>query len=137
MNNYRVADILHFKKYIFTDTNQSAPHFALVLLPSSIMNFVHNLMCCVITSKPTVKFSVVLLKKKYACFDRDSYACLNRRDINSVYDLSEVKQPVGRLDQDDIQSVFRLLKKIMYGSTDTFQVATIVREWKQLRQKMI
>ncbi len=129
---YNIANILHFKKYFFTDTNKSAPHFALVLLPPAIMNYEHNLLCSVITSKKTFQFSVVLSKDKYRCFSKDSYICFNRRDTNSIHDLSN-KQPLGKLDRIDIKKSFKVLKCILYGTNDAYLMATIVREWKKIK----
>lgn len=135
VNNYRAADILHFKRYIFTDTGASAEHFALILLPSAIMDFEHNLLCSVITSRVPRYLSNAwkLLKTNYNCFSVDSYACLDRRDTNSVHDLSPRQQPVGKLIDHDIRKVFKILKRILYGSRDTFYVAVIVREWKKIK----
>lgn len=133
INTYQTADILHFKKYIFTDTNESAQHFALVLLPSAVMNYINNLLCSVITSKQMLRFSLKLSRSKYKCFNKDSYVCFGRRDINSVDDLSNKKQPVGWLDKFDIRKAFKILKAILYGTSDTFLVATIIREWKKIR----
>ena len=130
---YNIADILHFKKYCFTDNNKSSPHFALVLLPPSIMNYAHNLLCAVITSRQTKRFSLILPKSKYRCFAKDSYACFNRRDTNSVHDLSDREQPVGKLDNVDIRKSFKILKCIFYGTKDIYLMATVIREWKSIR----
>jgi len=133
---YKPSDILHFKNYIFTDNNTSAPHFALVLLPPSIMDFTSNILCSVITSKPTKYFSVELLEKKYNCFTKNSYVCLNRRDINSVHDLSAREQPLDSLKHSDAKKVFNVLKNIFYGKKeDKYYIATIIREWKKIINK--
>ncbi|OGY42208.1 MAG: hypothetical protein A2Y67_01670 [Candidatus Buchananbacteria bacterium RBG_13_39_9] len=132
-NNFQTADILHFAEYVFTDTNQKARHFALVLLPSKIMEFESNLLCAVITSKFTREFALKLLKSKYAFFSKDSYVCLNRRDINCLEGLSDSKQPVGKLDILDIRKAFKILKSILYGTSDIYLMATIVKEWKKIK----
>jgi len=75
MNNFQVADLLHFEKYFFTDTGTCARHFALVLLPSSVMNYESNLLCSVVTSKKVQYYFLKLEKNKYPCFSKDSYAC--------------------------------------------------------------
>ncbi len=132
-NNFQTADILHFAEYVFTDTNQKARHFGLVLLPSKIMEFENNLLCAVITSKFTREFALKLLKSKYDFFSEDSYACFNRRDINCLEGLSNAKQPLGRLDSSDIRKAFKILKSILYGTKDVYLVATIVKEWKKIK----
>lgn len=133
MNNYKASDILHFEKYYFTDINKYARHFALVLLPSAIMNYQNNLLCSVITSKPENYFALKLEKEKYYCFSEDSYACFRRRDIEDVNDLSNKKQPVGKLDKVDINKAFKIIKKILYGTGDLYMMATVIREWKKIR----
>ena len=75
MNNFQASDILHFKKYFFTDIKTYAKHFALVLLPSSVMNYKNNLLCSVITSKEEKYYSLKLECNKYQCFSKDCYAC--------------------------------------------------------------
>jgi len=132
MNKYKVADLLHFKNYVFTDTNESAPHFALVLLPSAIMDYEHNLLCAVVTSKFPKKYFVKLSKAKYSCLTKDSYICCSRRDINSITDLSKGKQPLDKLNKVDIKKTFKTLKAILYGTKDIYLMATIVREWKKI-----
>jgi len=132
-NQYQPADILHFQRYHFTDTHQEKPHYALVLLPSSIMDLENNLLCSVITSVPTKQFALKLLKSKYPCFQKDSYVCFNRRDINCLSDLSDKKQPLGKLHKEDIHKSFKILKAILYGTKDIYLMATIVREWKIIR----
>ena len=132
--NFQAADILHFDKYIFTDTNKFAMHFAMVLLPPSVMDFENNLLCSVITSRRTKYFALELKKTDYKFFPKPySYVCLNRRDINSIEDLSDYEQPLGRLQKNDIKNAFKILKKILYGTDDTYLVATIVREWKKIK----
>lgn len=133
MNNYKIGDILFFENYYFTDTSQSAKHFALTLLPPGVMNLPNSLLCCVITSRPAKYFSLLLLKSKYQCFNKDSFACFNRRDINSIHNLDKKnKQPLAALDKVDLKKSFKILKKIFYGTTDTYLVAAVIREWKKL-----
>lgn len=133
MNNYKASDILHFEKYYFTDSNKYARHFALVLLPSAIMNYQNNLLCSVITSKQEKHYSLKLEKEKYCCFSEDSYACFRRRDIEALNDLSNKKQPVGKLDKYDIKRAFKIIKGVLYGAGDLYMMATVIREWKKIR----
>lgn len=133
MNSYKASDILHFSKYFFTDTNKFARHFALVLLPSAIMNYQNNLLCSVITSKPENYYALKLEKAKYFCFSEDSYACFRRRDIENINDLSNKNQPVGKLDKIDINKAFKIIKNVLYGAGDIYMMATVIREWKKIR----
>ncbi|MDP2736543.1 MAG: hypothetical protein Q8O59_02020 [bacterium] len=133
MNNYKASDILHFEKYYFTDTKKYAKHFALVLLPSAIMNYQNNLLCSVITSKPENYFALKLEKEKYSCFYEDSYACFRRRDIEDINDLSNKRQPVGVLNKYDIKRAFNIIKGVLYGAGDLYMMATVIREWKKIR----
>ena len=133
MNNFEASHILHFEKYFFTDTNKYARHFALVLLPSSVMDYQNNFLCSVITSKPEKYYSLKLLKIKYKCFYEDSYACFRRRDIQQVDDLSNKNQPVGRLNKIDIKKSFKIIKSVLYGAGDLYMMATVIREWKKIK----
>jgi len=132
MNNYKVSDILYFEKYYFTDTNECARHFALVLLPSAVMNYQHNLLCSVITSKPERYYSLKLEKEAYRCFYENSYVCFRRRDIEDVNDLSKKRQPVGTLNRHDIKRAFNIIKSVLYGAGDLYMMATVIREWKKI-----
>ncbi|HAM88853.1 MAG: hypothetical protein US83_C0015G0023 [Candidatus Falkowbacteria bacterium GW2011_GWC2_38_22] len=133
MNKYKISDILHFEKYYFTDNNSFAKHFALVLLPSQIMNFQNNLLCSVITSKEEKYYSLKLESDKYCCFTKNSYACFKRRDIQNICDLSNNKQPVGQLDKNDFKKAFAIIKSVYYGSDDIYLMATVIREWKKIK----
>jgi hypothetical protein len=133
MNNFQSADILHFNKYFFTDTNNHAKHFALVLLSSSVMNYNNNLLCSVITSKMEKYYSLKLECNKYKCFSKDCYACFKRRDIEDINDLSHKMQPVGKLNKLDIRKAFKIIKKVYYGTGDIYQMATVIREWKKIK----
>lgn len=133
MDKYKASDILHFEKYYFTDSNKFAKHFALVLLPPTVMNYQNNLLCSVITSKEENYFSLKLEKEKYCCFSQDSYACFRRRDIESINDLSNGRQPVGKLDRVDIKKALRIIKKVLYGAKDLYMTATVIREWKKIK----
>ena len=133
MNNFKASDILYFKKYFFTDINKYARHFALVLLPSSVMNYQNNFLCSVITSKQENYYSLKLLKTRYKCFYKDSYACFRRRDIQHIDDLSNQNQPVGRLNKTDIKESFKIIKSVLYGAGDLYMMATIIREWKKIK----
>jgi hypothetical protein len=133
MNNFQVADILYFERYFFTDTKTYAKHYALVLLPSLVMNYENNLLCSVITSKEEKNYSLKLEANKYPCFSKDSYACFRRRDIENINDLSNKDQPVGKLNKVDIKKAFKVIKKVRYGVGDMYQMATVIREWKKIK----
>lgn len=133
MNNFQIADILHFDKYFFTDINKHARHFALVLLPSAVMNYRNNLLCSVITSKVEKRYSLILESSKYKCFSKNCYACFMRRDIEDVNDLSNGIQPVEKLNKLDVNKAFKIIKKVYYGAGDMYQMATVIREWKKIK----
>jgi hypothetical protein len=133
MNNFQASNILHFDKYCFTDNNTFARHFALVLLPSSVMGYCNNVLCSVITSKKEKYYSLQLKNNKYRCFSKDSYVCFRRRDLEDVSDLSNGKQPVDTLNKLDIKEAFKILKSVLYGAKDMYMTATIVREWKKIK----
>lgn len=142
------ADILFFKKYCFADTGAYARHFGLVLLPPHLTrisvlskNLVNNVLCCVITSKKSKRFSILLRCNKYRCFVEDSYACFDRQDINSLSDLDDkYKQPVGSLDKNDIRQSLKKIKAVLFShpvyNKDKFRRATIIREWKNIRDNL-
>jgi hypothetical protein len=133
MNHFQASNILHFERYFFTDAKTYAKHYALVLLPSSVMNYENNLLCSVITSKEEKNYSLKLESNKYQCFSRNSYACFRRRDIEDTSDLSNKYQPVGKLNKIDIKKAFKIIKKVRYGAGDIYQMATVIREWKKIR----
>ena len=130
---YQIGDILHFQHYFFTDTNTSAAHFALIILPPEIMDYVNNVLCAVITSKVTKRFALLLRCDDYGCFTKDSYVCLDRRDINALSDVSARRQPVGRLKKSDVKKCFRILQAMYYSQQDVWMMAVIIREWKKVR----
>ncbi|MGW8184497.1 MAG: hypothetical protein ACWGHO_00105 [Candidatus Moraniibacteriota bacterium] len=130
---YGIGDILHFERYCFTDTGEIAEHFGLVLLPPVIIDLENSLLCSVVTSQPPKYFYLELLPEEYDCFRKKTFVCFNRRDINSIGDLSKNKQPRGKLKSTDFKKAFKIIKGIHYGnSNDTYLVATIVREWKKI-----
>ena len=133
MNIFQAADILHFERYRFTDDGSVARHFALVLLPSSVVGYENSLYCAVITSKEDKQYSLKLEKNKYSCFSRDSFACFRRRDIESISDLSENKQPLEKLNKADIKNAFKVIKSVLYRAGDAYMTATVIREWKTMR----
>ncbi|MFH0840454.1 MAG: hypothetical protein V1865_00500 [bacterium] len=132
-NNFQATDILHFDRYFFTDSKKHSRRFALVLLPSAVMNYTNNLLCSVITSKKEKYYALKLEKDKYECFTCDSYVCFRRRDIEALDDLSNKYQPVGKLSKLDIKEAFKIIKKVFYGAGDTLLMATVIREWKQIK----
>lgn len=64
----------------------------------------------------------------------DSYVCFNRRDFECLDDLSERKQPVGRILEDDAKFSFSVLKKVLYKdkNIDPFLRGVLIREWKKI-----
>lgn len=141
MNNdldFNICDILHFDEYTFTDDRTVANHFGLVLLPSKATKYQNSILCCVITSRePNRKNLVIELKiDKYNCFSKTSYACFNRKDLQSKNGLSAREQPVGKLDQNDRKEAYKKLKRSIYAIQDiasTWLKATIFREWSKIK----
>lgn len=136
--DFSICDILHFDEYTFTDDNSSADHFGLVLLPSKATKYQNSILCCVITSQePQRKNLVIELGcDKYRCFNRTSYACFNRKDLQSKSGLSKREQPVGKLNQNDRIEAYKKLKKSLYAIQDiasTWLRATIFREWAKIK----
>lgn len=137
MNNFEIADILYFNRYFFTDTSESAPHFALVVLPSRLTSFESSILCAVITSNRPTAFFILLEATKYNCFSKQSFVCFNRLDFNSIIDLDRgKKQPLNQLDKVDKKQAFKVLRAVLYGTDlmkDIYIRAVIVREWKLKR----
>ncbi|MFZ3055009.1 MAG: hypothetical protein WA091_03460 [Minisyncoccales bacterium] len=136
-NNYSIGSIIYFNKYCFSDEKRGAlPHYALVVLPSEVMGFESNLLCSVITSNIKAKedkYCHSLCVSDYDCFAVESFACLNRQDIQSISDLDESKdQPLAVLAISDIKKCFKILKAIKYSTSKQgkYYIATIIREWK-------
>jgi len=135
--NFSIGSILLFKKYYFTDSAKCARHFGLVLLPEKATKFQNSILCCVITSKkPKIEiYSLLLSCSTYKCFKYDSYACFDRRDLQSKGDLDDGSQPKGRLNREDLAKAFKKLRKSLYGIRDSksglFLVGTIIHEWKK------
>lgn len=134
--NFTVGDIPFFEEYQFTDTGETARHFALVLLPETATRFQNSLLCCVITSRnPHGKWSLLLKQSCYTCFTKDSYACFDRKDLVPKLGLGEEPQPRGKLNSDDLSNAYKKLKKSLYAikdlANDPFLRATIIYEWKK------
>lgn len=141
MNTFSAADILFFKQYFFTDVyagESSAPHFALVIIPSALTNFKNSLYCAVITSKQPGRGErfLRLSKSKYACFKHDSYACFDRLDFNSVDDIGGGIQPREKLDKEDIHLSFKFLCAALYdpkNKVEEYLRAAVIMEWKKIK----
>ena len=135
---FSIGDILYFKTYCFTDKGTNAPHFGLVLLGDGLTKFKNSILCCVITSKePNVKKWCLILKcDSYKCFKVDSYACFDRKDLQSVGDLDRGRQqPQGHLNRGDLKRAFKILKNSLFNINDwaskPFLKGAIIREWKK------
>lgn len=131
------GDIAHFLKYFFTDTGLcSNNRFALILLPVSLTEFENSIYCCVITSRPP-RFNnhLEMSKTEYSCFKKKSFACFDRRDFESLSDLSDRKQPVGKIKKKDVSKALRVLRRVLYRerNINLYLRAALIREWKKLR----
>ncbi len=95
MGDYNIGNILYFSPYFFTDTKKCKPHYAMVVLPSILMEFENQVLCCVITSNKKVKkskYCITLLPKVHKCFNKETFCCINRRDIQALADLDAKKR---------------------------------------------
>lgn len=141
MNTFQAGEILFFRRYFFTDVyagESSAPHYALVILPSVLTEFKNSLYCAVITSNHPRKGEhfLKLLKSKYTFFECDSFACFERLDFNSVVDIGGGTQPRGKLDREDTRMSYKLLRAALYNPKSKipdYLRAAIIREWKRLK----
>lgn len=134
---FNVCDILFFSQYEFTDTGETRPHFALVLLPEKATKWQNSLLACVITSQQPKRmdFSLILDPKDYPCFSRLTYIHFHKRDLQSKVGLSKRDQPVSKLLKKDIPSAFKKLKRSLYARQDIGSIwykAAIFYEWKKL-----
>jgi len=141
---YKAGDILFFDPYVFTDS--SAPderrHFALALAPNRVTSFErqpmpNSIYCAVITSQVPrrMQYAHLLAPASYQCFSKDSYACLDRIDMQSLGCLgSGCQQPLDKVIALDAKKIFKKLKAVLYSRPmmDPFMRATIFREWKKL-----
>jgi len=133
---FKVGDIPFFEEYVFTDTGETARHFALVIAPETATQFHGSLLCCVITSKdPKNKWSFLLKASSYDCFTKNSYACFNRKDLVPKIGLGKDLQPKAKLTSSDISKSYKILKRSLYAikdlANDPFLRATIIYEWKK------
>ncbi len=139
---FQVGDIPFFKEYQFTDSGESAPHFALVLLPETATKYQNSILCCVITSRLPKKWHLALEKKDYPFLIFRSFVCFDRKDLVSMNGLDDFPQPKGKLNQDDFKKGFKILVKSLFVIKDManepFLRGTIIYEWKQaLKSKNI
>jgi hypothetical protein len=132
--NFEVGHILFFDRYQFTDTGETKPHFALVLLPERATEYQNSILCAVITSKEPKKWGLPLSKTAYSCLTRDSFVCFDRKDLVSKEGLGSDEQPKGKLTDGDFKPAFKLLKKSLFvvddlGKSPYFRAA-IIYQWK-------
>lgn len=136
MNNYSIGDVLYFSSYYFTDTKESMPHYGMVTLPSILMDYENNVLCSVLTSSEKSKrkkYCTPLCLEAHKCFSKQTYCCLNRRDIQSLIDLDKKKKhPLSTLTKEELIKCFNLFKSINYSiyQKDKYFIPTIIREWK-------
>lgn len=133
--SFLVGDILFFQEYQFTDRGEIKPHFALVLLPETATKYQGSVLCCVITSKAPNSWGLLLKQATYKCFQRDSYACFNRKDLVSKSGLHQSQQPKGALTAADKKAGFKILKASLYVikdmAADPFLRGAIIYHWKK------
>ena len=133
--SFKPGDISLFSRYQFTDTGESAKHFGLVLLPEEATKYKNSLLCCVITSRNPKHWAFLLDCKKYRCFNCNSFACFNRKDLVAKTGLAKGLQPKDKLDRDDFKKAFKILKTSLFVikdiASDPFLRGTIIFEWKQ------
>jgi hypothetical protein len=132
-----IGNILLFKEYHFTDRYNKKKHFGLVILPETATKYQNSIYCCVITSqKPVImRWSLLLKGSSYKCFRCDSYACLNKIDLESKNDLDTGPQPRANLNQEDLKKAYRKLIDFLYSRESGFDLwmrGAIVREWKKI-----
>lgn len=134
--SFSAGNILFFKEYQFTDTKDIKPHYALVLLPEEATQYQGSVYCCVITSKESKHWSLLLEKERYQCFRCDSYACFDRKDLVSKTGLDKENQPLGSLVDADIKKAYKILKKSLFVindmASDPFMRGAIIYHWKKL-----
>jgi hypothetical protein len=137
--SFDLGDIPHYDSYLFTDTGETARHYALVLLPNKNTQFQSNDLCCVITSKHPKNPTYVheLNNKNYPFLSVPiSYVCFDRKDYVPQSGLSSRSQPVGKLKDSEVKNVFKKLKNSLYRrskdiASDPYVKGTIIYEWKK------
>jgi|SRR3989344_3027461 len=133
--SFAVGDILFFREYQFSDNAEVRPHFALVLLPETATKYEGSILCCVITSRSPKFWGLLLRQVIYKCFQCDSYACFDRKDLVSMSGLHESQQPKGTLTTTDKRIGFKTLKKSLYVvkdmASDPFFRGVIIYHWKK------
>jgi hypothetical protein len=135
--SFKVGDLPFFDEYQFTDTNEVAKHFGLVLLPEEATQYQESVLCCVVTSREPkqAKWGLPLACESYSCFTKPSFACFNRKDLVSKRGLGAEPQPKGALTESDFLKAFKILKKSLFAiqdiASDPFLRGTIIRAWKK------
>lgn len=135
--SFSVGDIPFFAEYLFTDTGEIDRHFGLVLLPEAATQYQGSLLCCVITSKQPKRkqWSLPLPSRLYVCFNKDSYACFDRKDLVSMNGLDGDPQPRGQLTGEDLKWAFKILKKSLFAiedlAHDPYVRAAVIYQWKK------
>ena len=138
--SFSVGDILFFNEYQFTDTGHKKRHYALVLLPEIATKYQNSVYCCVITSKATKRWALLLKQDSYPFFSYDSYACFDRKDLVSKSGLDNNKQPRGSLIKTDIGEAYKVLRKSLFVVQDManspFFRGIIIYHWKKALGKI-
>lgn len=135
----KAADIVHFDRYCYTDTEGGSKNrFSTVILPSTLSQFLGSIYCCVISkSVPKDKrpCCIKLLSSDHDCLSVDSFCYFDRMDMQSRGDLSKNVQPVGELTKAEIRLGLKQIPRFLYRSNSSipgYLRAAIMREWKQL-----
>lgn len=135
--SFKVGDLPFFDEYQFTDTNEVAKHFGLVLLPEEWTQYQDSVLCCVVTSHEPkqARWSLPLACGSYPCFTKPSFACFNRKDLVSKRGLGPEPQPRGALAGNDFAKAFKILKRSLFAiqdvASDPFLRGAIIRVWKK------
>ncbi|MCH8273841.1 MAG: hypothetical protein IH851_03540 [Armatimonadetes bacterium] len=131
---FDLGNILFFNPYIFTDTNEEAPHFALVLLGTQDTGFTAQVFCAVISSKhPTARerWCLALPASRYTWFSTDSFCYVDRRDLQPLAYLGDKPQPRGSLTAEDMRKAGMLIMRcvVQTGQGGELLGAALLRRW--------
>ncbi len=130
-----LGDILHFSSYVFNDTREERRHYAVALLDEAETGWSNQVFCAVVTSNGPRKWQVLLKAANHSCFASDSYACVDRQDLESISDLSGKSQPVGLMSADEKKEFADLLFAwVSYkGAGQDFMMPALMKAWYVFR----
>jgi len=137
---YRPTDILFFREYLFNDTGQEAPHYGLVIIPSTLTQFKESILCAVMTSQIVRnKYGThKILATDYPELPKDTTIRLREFDYVPFSGLhTGIQQPITKLNNIDSRKCFKVLKGLLFGNSsplgeDPYLRGTIMREWKKV-----